>query len=92
MEPTTKAQERNKDTTRRRGLTSLVKVVGACTECGISLVFHLPEDWIQPWLNYGGGSPACKCGPRGLLRPGQALHAYHDGKPCDLPAHWKAYQ
>ena len=87
MEPMTKAQEQNKDMTRRRGLASLVKVEGVCTVCGLIKVFHMPNDWVQRWLNYGGGSPVCKCG--GSWASGRALHAYHNGEPCDLPAHLK---
>ena len=84
-----KAKEQEKELTRRRFLASLVKVEGVCAECGISFVFHMPKDWVRRWLNYGGGSPGCKCGPRGLLAPGRALHAYHNGEPCDLPDDWK---
>ena len=48
------------DTRREKGLATLVKVESVCSECGIMSVFHMPKDWIQKWLNYGGGSPACK--------------------------------
>ncbi len=81
-----------KEMTKTKGLASLVKVEGVCTECEFSLVFHMPKDWVQRWLNYGGGSPVSeKCGPGGggSLAPGRTLHAYHNGEPCDLPDHWK---
>ena len=91
-ETMTKAQEQEKDMTRKRGLASLVKVEGVCVECGIISVFHMPEDWIERWLNDGGGSPACKSCPRGLSTPGRALHPYHNGAHCDPPDHWKGYR
>ncbi len=91
-ETMTRVQGQEKDMTRKKGLASLVKVEGVCSECGIISVFHMPEDWIERWLNDGGGSPACKSCPRGLSTPGRALHAYHNGAPCDLPDHWKRYQ
>ena len=81
-----------KEMSKKKGSASLVKVEGVCTECEFSLVFHMPKDWVQLWLNYGGGSPVCeKCGPGGggSLTPGRTLHAYHNGEPCDLPDHWK---
>ncbi len=77
------------DTRREKGLATLVKVESVCSECGIMSVFHMPKDWIQKWLNYGGGSPACKVCSRGLCKPGRALQAYHNGAPCELPDHWK---
>ena len=82
-----KAREDDKDATRKKGLASLVKVEGVCSECGIVSVFHLPEDWIERWLNDGGGSPACRSCRRGLSTPGRASCAYHDGVPCALPDH-----
>ncbi len=78
---------KEKEMTKKQGLASLVNVEGVCTVCGFVKVFHMPKDWIQRWLNYGGGSPVCKCG--GSWAPGRALHAYHNGEPCDLPAYWK---
>ena len=87
-----KVQEQDKDATRKKGLASLDKVDCVCSGCGIISVFHLPEDWIERWLNDEGGSPACQSCPRGLSAPGRALHAYHNGAPCDLPDHWKRYQ
>ncbi len=77
-----KAREEDKDATRKKGLASLVKVEGVCSECGLVSVFHLPEDWVERWLNDGGG----------LSTPGRALCAYQDGVPCALPDHWRRYQ
>ena len=87
-----KAQKEDKDATRKRGLASLVKVEGVCSKCGIVSVFHLPEDWIERWLNDGGGSAACRSCLCGLSTLGRALCAYHDGVPCALPDHWRRYQ
>ena len=73
--------------TKKQGLASLVKVEGVCTVCGFVEAFHMPTLWIRRWLKDGGGSPVCKCG--GSWAPGRALYAYHNGEPCDLPAHLK---
>ena len=57
---------KEKEMTKKKGLASLVEVEGVCTECEFSLVFHMPKDWVQRWLNYGGGSLVCeKCDPGG---------------------------
>ena len=73
--------------TEKKGLATLVKVESVCTGCGLVGTFHMPTPWIRRWLNDGDGSPECKCG--GSWAPGRALYAYHNGKPCDLPARLK---